>query len=932
VTHAFVTVAIPFANDFVTPALGARPVERAQIVDELLSNLGNPARGAIAGALDNGAFVHFMSMVVVYKEGESPAHLVLDASTDGYARAACARLAETIGDSILDVLQAAGLTVPPQDLGAYLEKYRLNVGPGWFSTPGVLFAGTPGMSVPRIKYEAQLACWISVWLSCHRNPEPALKTLQRVRDEIFKLPAYKWAFVAEPVPLLGKTPRLSAAVLPLLFSLGRYLLWPLFLLPLLAAIVSRWVFGHSIVRAVLDALLFLGLEIALVAIGLGIAYRWLRCQEEADAPRDEEPNAAEISRIMAGENLVMQNYLAGASTLKPGRVRRITLRLVFWAVGALATYAARPGFLKDIGTIHFARWFTLPRTDTLLFLSNYDGSWESYLEDFIARAHAGLSAIWSNTRNFPKTCNLIQDGASDGERFKRWARRQQHPTRFWFSAYPNLKTDRIRTNAAIRHGFASATTEEDATQWLNTLGFPAPPSLESEMIPTLVFGGLSPLKHAHCLIVKLADRAPSDCQIWLRELAADLSYGDRVPPESAIVAGFTATGLRKLGLDEAALASFPTAFQHGMAAPWRARALGDTGANDPVNWLWGGADKESDAIVLLYAKDDETLQTAVQQRIERLRWYRHREIHRIALTALPRGNRPVREPFGFIDGISQPVIRGTNRWFARRNENDVIAPGEIILGYPDNLGYVAPAPDSRLFPGRNGTFLVARQLEQDPESFERFLDDTTRVIASDPRCPGINRAWIREWIAAKMVGRWREDGSSLVRHPSPPGTPGRITVEKDNDFLFGVEDPDGLRCPFGAHIRRANPRDTFEPGSQVQIGITNRHRILRVGRKYHGGDNGCENPGLLFMCVNSDIEGQFEFLQQTYVLGSDFHGLQNENDPICGHHVNTPQQTMSIPTTSGSMRIAIMRDFVTMRGGGYFFLPSKEAVVFLTKP
>ena len=921
-THAFVTVTIPFAS------------ERAQDVNNLLSTLGNPAQGAIAAALDEGAFVHFMSIVVVHKEGEPQAHLVLDASADGYAQAACARLAGTIGDKICEVLQAAGLTVPGQDLGAYLEKYRRNVGPGWFSTPGILFAGTPGMSVPRIKAEAQLASWIRDWLERNRNPEPALEKLQRLRDEIFKMPDYKWAFVAEPVPLLGKTPRLSAAVRPLLVSLVRYLLWPLFLLPVVAAIVSLWLFRRSIVHAFLDALLVFGLEIALAGIGLGIAYRWLRRQEEADAPRDEEPNAKDVAEIMASENIVTQNYLAGASTVKPGRMRRMVLRLVFWAVGALATYAARPGFLSNIGTIHFARWFTLPRTDTLLFLSNYDGSWESYLEDFIARAHAGLSAIWSNTRDFPKTSNLVLGGAEDGERFKRWARRQQSPTRFWFSAYPKLDTTSIRTNAAISHGFASATTEKAAAQWLHNLGFPTPAGapFESELIPTLVFGGLSPLKHAYCLILELADGSPGNCRDWLREIEADLSYGDRVPSESAIIAGFSATGLRKLGLDGAALASFPAAFQHGMAAPWRARALGDAGANAPTYWWWGGPNKKSDAIVLIYAKDDEKkLQTEVQERIEQLTRYGLRVIHRIALTPLPDGDLPVREPFGFIDGISQPVIRGTNRWAARRDENDVVAPGEIILGYPDNLGYVSPAPDSDLFPGRNGTFLVARQLEQDTESFESYLAQMAPVIASDPRCPSVDPAWIQEWIAAKMVGRWRKDGTSLVRHPTPPGTPGRITVEKDNDFLFGAEDPDGLRCPFGAHIRRANPRDTFEPGSQTQIGITNRHRILRVGRPYHGRDNGCAKPGLLFMCVNSDIEGQFEFLQQTWVLGRDFHGLQNESDPIAGHHLNTSQQTMSIPTTLGSMRIAIMQDFVTVRGGGYFFLPGKEAVGFLTQ-
>lgn len=920
--QTFITVVIPFKS------------EHVQVVNLHLKSLGNPAGGAVAAALDNGAFVHFMSILAVHTQNESRAHLVLEASADGNARAACARLAEDIGDSILGVLRAAGLRVSPQSLGGYLERYRLDIGSGWFSTSGIVFTGTPGMSVARIRDEARLASWVREWLERNRDPEPALQKLQRMRDEIFEIVDLKWALTAEPVPLLGSKPQLSAAARPLMVSLLRSLLWPLLALPAIAALAAGLIFKRSIVAAVLDGLLVFGLEIPLAAIGLLIAYRRLRRSEDAATPKDEEPNATDVEQLMAGENIVMQNHLAGVSTLDPGILRRMTLRLVFWTVGALATYAARPGFLSNVGTIHFARWLILPRTKTLLFLSNYDGSWESYLEDFIARAHAGLSAIWSNTRDFPKTSNLIVGGASDGERFKRWARRQQSPTHFWFSAYPNLDTACIRSNAAIRHGFASATTEETAARWLHLLGFPSPPDspLESEMIPSLVFGGMSPLKCAHCLIVELAAHSPSDCRAWLRELDGDLCYGEPVSfPDSAVVAGFGAHGLRKLGLGEQVLANFPTVFQNGMAESSRARALGDIGANDPVNWLWGGPGKHSDAIVVVYAKDRDTLDAEVKKRSAQIRRYGHSDFHFIATRPLPEDKaQPIREPFGFIDGISQPLIRGTRRWAAQRSENQVIEPGEIILGYCDNLGYRASMPDPDLFPGRNGTFLVARQLEQDPCRFERYLSEMARVIAADPRSPSQEPFLIHEWLAAKMVGRWREDGTSLVRHPTPPGTAGRITVKEDNDFLFGVEDPDGLRCPFGAHIRRANPRDTFAPGSQVQIGITNRHRILRVGRAYDGEDNGGK-PGLLFMCLNSDIEGQFEFLQQTWLLGRDFHGLQHESDPVLGHHQDTVDKTMSVPTPFGTMRIAQMQDFVTVRGGGYFFLPGKGAVKFLTE-
>jgi deferrochelatase/peroxidase EfeB len=921
VTHAFITVAIPFASKAV-PGVNKR-----------LIDLGNPARVDITDALNESSFVHFMSITVAHKEGESKAHLVLEASADGNAPAACARLAQTIGTPIVKVLQAAGLKVP-RNLGAYLEVHRLDAGAGWFSTSGVVFSGTPGMSVRRIKEEEHLAAWIGAWLERNRKPEPALQKLERVRDEIFEMAELKWAFVAEPVPLLGEQPLPSAAVRPVVVSLLRVLLWPLLIPPVLVAIVSRQLLGRSGPQAIWDAVLAFGLEMLFAGIGLGIAYLWLRRHEESDAHTDEEPNATAVEEIMARENIVVQNHLAGASFLKPGFVRRMILRLVFWAVGAATTYVGRPGFLNDIGTIHFARWLILPRTDTMLFLSNYDGSWESYLEDFIARAHVGLSAIWSNTRDFPKTRNLIEEGASDGERFKRWARRHQGPTHFWFSAYPNLSAARIRTNAAIRHGFASTMTEEAAAQWLHYQGFPTPSAsrLDSEQIPSLVFGGLSPLRHAHCLILELAGQ-PKDCRGWLGEVAGELSYGDGVPTNSAVVVGFSVSGLRKFGVEEPALATFPVAFQQGMAASWRARALGDTGTHSPETWLWGGPRKEGDVIILLYAKDAAMLDQELKHRIDQIEKYGHRWIHRIAMAVLPeKGGEPVREPFGFIDGISQPIIRGTRRWAAEHSQNQVIAPGEIILGYPDNLGYCPPMPDSNGFPlGRNGTFLVARQLEQDPDRFCHYLDEASEVIAADPRSPGNKPAWVREWIAAKMVGRWREDGTSLVRHPTPPGTPDRITVAEDNDFLFGAEDPDGLRCPFGAHIRRANPRDSFDPGSQVQIGITNRHRILRVGRKYGAADNGCNKPGLLFMCLNSDIEGQFEFLQQTWVLGRNFSGLDNETDALVGHHQDACEKPMSIPTPFGAMRVPRMQDFVTVRGGAYFFMPGKRAVDFLTQ-
>lgn len=175
----------------------------------------------------------------------------------------------------------------------------------------------------------------------------------------------------------------------------------------------------------------------------------------------------------------------------------------------------------------------------------------------------------------------------------------------------------------------------------------------------------------------------------------------------------------------------------------------------------------------------------------------------------------------------------------------------------------------------------------------------------------------------------------------------------DNEFLYGIEDPNGLRCPFGAHIRRANPRESLAPSNpslalsikalmtganpfgllslaaQKQLAITNRHRILRVGRSYCRQDN-ADKPGIIFMCLNTDIERQFEFIQKTWILGSSFHGLDAESDPLIGQ-LDGPDVMLTIPTANGPLALRRMQEFVTVRGSGYFFLPGRKAIRFLAQ-
>ena len=164
-----------------------------------------------------------------------------------------------------------------------------------------------------------------------------------------------------------------------------------------------------------------------------------------------------------------------------------------------------------------------------------------------------------------------------------------------------------------------------------------------------------------------------------------------------------------------------------------------------------------------------------------------------------------------------------------------------------------------------------------------------------------------------------------MRYPYRPRSAEKPNAAVDNDFLLGTEDPEALRCPLGAHIRRANPRDSFDPGSREQLTISNRHRMLRVGRPYQAKDG--QNPGLLFMCLNGDIERQFEFIQQTWLASPSFHGLSGEQDPVIGDGLSASGYT--IPSRDGPLRLKPPPRLVTTLGGGYFFVPGKRLLAFL---
>ena len=921
-------------------------------VKDCLDGMGNPAGPSIRRALNRLGIIHYMSVSVVPDPapGGPGAVLVLEASADGSMRRALAGIAEALQEPLRDLLRAADLDEQAPDLATFLVAHECGLGQGWGArTLGLPFAGTPGLTVRRIWREARLALRIARMRDLLASDEAALVKLEKVRAVLWRRGDLKWAFVAETVPHLDAMEQSKiGAVARTLPTVLATLLWPLPLALLLLLVVPWWV-----------------LAVAAAAAPLGLLAR-LRQLERSDVPDTAPPDAGHVRAVMDLENFTPQNLLVTVSDMKPGWLRRLTLRVAFVVIGTMAALQFRPGFLADLGSIHFARWVLLPGGRKLAFFSNYDGSLESYLEDFIQEAHEGVTGIWSNAAGFPRSRWLFLDGARDGDRLRRYVLRQQIPARFWYSAYPSLPAPRIRANAVICRGIAAAATPDEAEEWLACFGAsgrllpskrptrphailidkieqwvpktqPAPLApLEAHSIPTLVFGGRKRLPYSASLLVRL-EGGPAHARAWLAGIAPQVTHGaDRGAEEVlALALAASALGPDRLALTPGDLATFSPAFLNGMSAPPRARALSDVGVSAPEGWAWGGPVHPVDALLVLYDKYDWRLRDRLKAMAAGLGDFGHTVVSTVR--HLPLANGRMSEPFGFTDGVSQPLVRGIDPAGADPSAT-LHEAGEFVLGYRDNRGFLPPSPsvaaardpggllhrleDGRHDLGRNGTYLVARQLDQDVGAFQAWLDEAAaRVCAGTSSLAAVPPGLAQELIAAKLVGRWR-NGSATAQHPAFPG------VHDRNDFLYGSVDPSGLGCPLGAHTRRANPRDSFAPGSDQQLALTNRHRVLRVGRQYAATEPDGK-PGLMFMCVNADIGRQFEFIQQTWLMGRNFHGLDGERDALMRPDGHKPC-IFTIHTPHGPLRLPLQQSFVTVRGGEYFFMPGREALHVLT--
>lgn len=455
----------------------------------------------------------------------------------------------------------------------------------------------------------------------------------------------------------------------------------------------------------------------------------------------------------------------------------------------------------------------------------------------------------------------------------------------------------------------------------------------------LVLTGYGHMPHAGLLLFRIGDpRAGRD---WLAKLAPQIRSAARWrkevegKPLTALHLALTWTGLKALGLPEETLGSFPREFVFGMAE--RALLLRDHGRSKPEYWDFGNDQRPVCGMLAMYATTRERLDELVESQRADL----GRGIEEVQLEW---GYRPdsLTEHFGFKDGVSQPPVGALRERGAPKEH--VVEAGAFVLGHRDEYGLLPPTPaipegkDSEgmlpPFPGRsgyrdlgkNGTYLVYRKLEQDVAGFWNFMED---------RSGGEPEAMIA--LASKFIGRW-PSGASLVLSPN------HDDGQAANEFGYLDQDSRGLRCPIGAHVRRMNPRDSLSqlPAAEA-MRTTMRHRLLRRGIPYGEPlfsaeelkegkppialrDNG-KPRGLHFFAINASISSQFEMVSEEWGTNSAFQGLYDTQDPILGNDEGPGR--VVIEAEPARRVVQPVPTFVTVKGGGYFFMPSMTALRFL---
>ena len=208
----------------------------------------------------------------------------------------------------------------------------------------------------------------------------------------------------------------------------------------------------------------------LLIIGAPFYFVHLRKLENSDLENVLRPEQQHLRQLNTQEDVDVSNQFNVFGQVKPGRFRLYTIRASLLLLNYACRHIYKRGYLTRVTSIHFARWVLLDDNKRLYFASNYDGSADTYMDDFINKVAWGINLVFSNGVGYPKTRWLIKEGGSYEQKYKRTLRRNQIPSQVWYKAYPGLTAIDLARNSRIRQGLETKNLSGKVLrQWLELL-------------------------------------------------------------------------------------------------------------------------------------------------------------------------------------------------------------------------------------------------------------------------------------------------------------------------------------------------------------------------------------------------------------------------------------------------------------------------------
>jgi hypothetical protein len=350
----------------------------------------------------------------------APVRLAFLGDCDGRADSLLAQFAAQAEAGLRQIFSHCEGFAPGTDLLAWMRRHALK--------PATQYVNWVGRTVQQIREEEALHAGLQSYLARHPTAFDGQRP-SRIRDWLITVHQVNGPPLTPP----ARTPLgwLARHVMHLIgFAVGLLLLSPFLLL---YAPVFLWI---------------------------------LRRRETTDPVIAPTPTPAHVDALSLIEDHDVTNQFSAFGSVKPDRFRRWTLIAIFWVLNFSTHYIYTRGRLARVNTIHFARWVFTDNKRRLFFGSNYDGSLDTYMDDFINKVAFGVNLVFGNGLGFPRTKFLICGGAKDELPYKRYLRRHQLPTQVWYKAYPGLTTTDLARNTLIREGLDGRMTDDRARRWL----------------------------------------------------------------------------------------------------------------------------------------------------------------------------------------------------------------------------------------------------------------------------------------------------------------------------------------------------------------------------------------------------------------------------------------------------------------------------------